>query len=70
MSHLSMSKQEIEDDVAKHGLCDNDFFDLHEEATGHIRVLKSLVKRLFNDLENRHADDLVDELKEQYRAFI
>lgn len=70
MSYLVMSKQQIEDDVANHGLCDDDFFDLHEEATGQIRVLKSLVKRLFNDLENRHADDLVDEYKEQYNAFL
>lgn len=70
MSHLEMSKQEIEDDVAKHGLCDDDFFDLHHEATGHIKVLQSLINRLFNDLENRHADDLVDEYKEQFNAFL
>lgn len=70
MSYLDMNKDDLEDCVARNGLCDDMFFGLHEDATSHIMVLKSLIKRLFNDLENRHGDDLVDEYKEQYNAFL
>lgn len=59
MSYLSMSQEQIEDHVARVGLDDDMFFSLHEDA-------KSLIAKLFDALCNRHADDLVDELKEEY----
>lgn len=59
MSYLSHSKEEIEDLVAKHGLDDDMFFSLHEDA-------RELIERLFNALCNRHADDYVDKIREEY----
>ena len=59
MSYLSHSKEEIEELVAKIGLDDDMFFSLHEDA-------KALIERLLNALENRHADDYVDKIREEY----
>lgn len=62
MSYLSHSKNEIEELVAKHGLDDDMFFSLHEDA-------RVLIERLFAALERRHADDFVDKIREEYGIY-
>lgn len=42
------------------------FYQCRDEAVNIARKADHLIAELFTALENRHADDLVDKLKEKY----
>jgi hypothetical protein len=52
------------------GTGDGYYMDGFNDAKSNAAVIAQeadkLIKELFNALENRHADDLVDKLKEKY----
>jgi len=56
VSYLNMSVQEIEDYVARGGLDDDMFFDLHSDATGHIRALKEMLQWYVDEDEINEGD--------------
>lgn len=42
------------------------FYQCRDEAASIAEKADELIAKLFSALENRHADDLVDKLKEEY----
>lgn len=70
MTYLDAKREDLEDMVARTGLCDDMFFSLHEEAQDRIDAFKGLVGELFNSLERRHADDLVDDYRERFGSIL
>lgn len=42
------------------------FYQCRDEAANIAEKADELIAKLFDALENRHADDLVDKLKEEY----
>jgi hypothetical protein len=58
--------ENIQVSVFREGIYQEGFFDALDEAANIAEKADLLITKLFDALCNRHADDLVDELKEEF----